>query len=239
MPTCYHGLSLVRGRGQRCHVRPGPTAWFIGQTFFTEETTRPANLAQISSVAARAPLGSNSREHRWSVFAVENGVWTVGLGSAIHGKSGSTPQSTRRGIRCTALDHLRAGLMSTRRQVTRDDLRSPTPEHLFYIFPTARLGFSRPRAVTADFFQNLPLGGRILYTTRQAVRDCKLSPPHHRVLDSNPDLDRHSDHSQNLMNCSLARDTPVVKVPCESVNYYVSYLAWQTNKQYDRKHNLF
>ena len=34
--------------------------------------------------------------------------------------------------------------------------------------------------------------------------------------------DRNSDHPQNLMDCSLVRDTPLVKVLCKSVHCFVS-----------------
>ena len=123
-----------------------------------------SRLQQRERPSVRAPASIADPSLRWGMASGR-----VGSRSAIHGRSGSTPQSTRRGIRRTALDHLRAGIMSTPRQVTRDDLRSPIPEHLFYIFPTARLGFSRPQAVTADFFNvnshcRLPLGRQnILY----------------------------------------------------------------------------
>ena len=59
--------------------------------------------------------------------------------------------------------------------------------------------------------------------------------------------DRNPDHSQNLTDCSLARDTPLVKIACKAIYHLISNPAGgqtdgntdkQTNKPTDQKHNF-
>ena len=54
-----------------------------------------------------------------------------------------------------------------------------------------------------------------------------LSDPDH-----NPNLYRNPYHSRNRTNCFLAQDTPLVKITCKSVHYFVSN---PTDKQRDKK----
>ena len=50
----------------------------------------------------------------------------------------------------------------------------------------------------------------------RAVTDCKTHSP---------------DHLQNVMDCTLVRDTPLVEVLCKSVHYYVRNPGdWQTGR---------
>ena len=68
---------------------------------------------------------------------------------------------------------------------------------------------------------------------RQSVINCKLPPR---------DPNRNPDHPQKGIDCSLARDIPLVIVSCESFRYFVSNPAYgRTEKQtqHDQKYNLF
>ena len=71
----------------------------------------------------------------------------------------------------------------------------------------------------------------ITYISRQSVRDCK--PPlcnTDRIWILDPD--HNPDHVQNLLDCFLARDTPLIKVSCMlTPSLLCKQTCWRTYKQ--------
>ena len=98
-----------------------------------------------------------------------------------------------------------------------------------------------------NLFHSLRWVGLVTMTPSSSIPysylECTLLPVHRIwIVIRTLYPDRNPDHPQNFINCSLARNTPLVNVSCKSIVCFLSNLMakqteWHINQQ-DQKHNL-